>query len=269
MDIKEYIQSGIIESYVMGLTDPEETALIESAMRQYPEVREAVAAFERVMEQQAQARAVAPPGFLKEKIKEAIREDIAVDSIAPPAAVRDSSPTGRAAIKWRYLAVAASILLALSAVLNVVFYTKSKFFERQYQTMLEERQLLASNVSLLNGRVSALQESLLLINHPGMKAVNLSGVEGQENAYAVVYWNRVSGAVYLMPSQLEKVEENQQYQLWAIVDGKPVDAGLIGACDGLCKMKTITDAQAFAITVEKKGGSPTPDLSALRVMGNV
>ncbi len=36
---------------------------------------------------------------------------------------------------------------------------------------------------------------------------------------------------------------------------------------GLQRMKDISRAQAFAVTLEKAGGSPTPDLQALVLMG--
>jgi anti-sigma-K factor RskA len=53
------------------------------------------------------------------------------------------------------------------------------------------------------------------------------------------------------------------------VNGKPEDAGLMSNCDGVCKMKNIPKAEAFAITLEKKGGSPTPNLASMFVMGKV
>jgi anti-sigma-K factor RskA len=37
----------------------------------------------------------------------------------------------------------------------------------------------------------------------------------------------------------------------------------------LIKLKTIPKAEAFAITLEKKGGSSTPDMNAMYVMGKV
>ena len=37
----------------------------------------------------------------------------------------------------------------------------------------------------------------------------------------------------------------------------------------LQQLKTIGKAQAFAVTLEKKGGSPTPTLAALYLIGNV
>jgi anti-sigma-K factor RskA len=56
-----------------------------------------------------------------------------------------------------------------------------------------------------------------------------------------------------------------------MVDGKPVDAGVFDIKDGagMVRMKNIPRAQAFAITLEKKGGSPTPSLDKLYVMGKV
>ena len=73
-----------------------------------------------------------------------------------------------------------------------------------------------------------------------------------------------------MQNNLPLAPSDKQYQLWAIVDGKPVDAGIIGDCNGgLCKLKNIPKASAFAITLEKKGGSPTPTLTAMFVMGAI
>jgi anti-sigma-K factor RskA len=37
----------------------------------------------------------------------------------------------------------------------------------------------------------------------------------------------------------------------------------------LVKMKNISKAQGFAITLEKKGGSPSPTMEQLYVLGNV
>ena len=39
MDIKVYIESGIIESYVLGLAEPEEILEIERLKEEYPEVQ--------------------------------------------------------------------------------------------------------------------------------------------------------------------------------------------------------------------------------------
>ncbi len=262
MDIKEYIQSGIVESYVMGLTDPEETAFMENAMQQYPEVREAVEAFGLLLEKQAIEQSVDPPSFLKDRIKETIFTREIIETEVP-------SLEPNRFIRWKYRFVAAALLLAGSLLLNFILYKNGQFFKEQYFTLIGEKQLITSNVSNLNNKINALEENLRLLQKPGLKQINLVGVEGQEQAAAVVYWKPESGETYLLPSGLSPLEEDQDYQLWAIVDGKPVDAGVIGNCESVCTMKTIPKAQAFAITVEAKGGNPTPDLAQLRVMGEV
>jgi anti-sigma-K factor RskA len=63
----------------------------------------------------------------------------------------------------------------------------------------------------------------------------------------------------------------KQYQLWAIVDGKPVDAGMIDLNQPIVfqQMKTINSAQAFAVTIENVGGSATPSLETMCLLGNV
>jgi anti-sigma-K factor RskA len=62
-----------------------------------------------------------------------------------------------------------------------------------------------------------------------------------------------------------------QYQLWAIVDGKPIDAGVFDSnLSGLVKMKDITSgASTFAVTIEPRGGSVSPSLHTMQVVGNI
>ena len=99
--------------------------------------------------------------------------------------------------------------------------------------------------------------------------VTLAGVAGKENNLAAVYYNAKTKDVYFLQTRMDQTPSDKQYQLWAIVDGKPVDEGVIENCDGLCKLKNISNPQAFAITLEQKGGSPTPTLTAMYVLGKV
>ena len=97
----------------------------------------------------------------------------------------------------------------------------------------------------------------------------MPGVPGKETSLTTVFWNKNTKDVYLLANKLPQAAEGKQYQLWALVDGKPVDAGLLEDCNGVCKLKNIPKAQAFAITLEDKGGSASPHLDQLYVIGNV
>ncbi|GAA4442100.1 hypothetical protein GCM10023091_28310 [Ravibacter arvi] len=267
MDIKAYIASGIVESYVLGLTDREETVRFEQYMQEFPELRQAVADFSVLLEAHSRDQAVPPPPSVKEKIKETLRDEF--DS-RPAASTEKQVTKPPVLIRLQHLRnAAAAFLVAGSLGLAYFYYQQSRLFKTRYEALLSEQQQLVANRALLNRKVGALEESLRLVNNPGVRAVTLKGVKGKEQALAVVYWDTQSKDVYLMPTRLENKEAGKQFQLWAIVDGKPVDAGVFGTCDGFCKMKNIPRAQAFAVTLEKQGGSLTPDLNALFVMGEI
>lgn len=72
---------------------------------------------------------------------------------------------------------------------------------------------------------------------------------------------------------LPKNDQAHQYQLWALVNGKPVDLGVFDVKADtthiLLKMKEIGSAQAFAVTLEKRGGVASPTMDQMIVMGGV
>lgn len=68
MELDHYIQSGIIESYVLGLATSTEIDELQYMRRLYPELNREIAAVERRMERTAFAEAVLPPERLKDRI---------------------------------------------------------------------------------------------------------------------------------------------------------------------------------------------------------
>jgi anti-sigma-K factor RskA len=67
-------------------------------------------------------------------------------------------------------------------------------------------------------------------------------------------------------------DPQHQYQLWALVNGKPVDLGVFDAkadSAGMIKMKAINSAEAFAVTLEPKGGSINPTMEQMMLMGAI
>lgn len=64
-NISEFIESGIIEAYVLGVAAPEEIKEVEDLAIVHPEVRNAINEFSDVVEQQALANAIAPDPLIK------------------------------------------------------------------------------------------------------------------------------------------------------------------------------------------------------------
>jgi len=276
MDTKEYIQSGAIEAYVLGLATEHEVAEIEKLSREYAEIKKAIHDFEISLENGAFENAVDPPGYVKSSLERRLANEFY--RIEEPTTIRELGTTrpdnvrslpARKISFWKYLAAACVVLLVGSTALNFYFYSGFRDSNEKYQALLTERNTLQANNAAYQSRLNNIQQSLRLMEDPRMISIKMLGVPGKEQNLATVFWNTQTKEVYVYPNFMEKIPPGKQYQLWAIVDGKPVNAGMIGDCEGLCKMKVIDRAQAFAVTLEKEGGSETPTSTAMYVVGKV
>ncbi len=275
MNTQEYIQSGIIESYVLGMASSAEAAELEQLCLQYPEIKQALTDFESALEANALNKAIAPPPQLKQQIFASLKSEFVtvenkvaekVSTLTPPfqetKVVKMNQPS-------RFLAAASIILLVISGGMNIYFYSKFKETTQQYQALVLEKNTLQANNQIMQTKSLDMFNSMQMMTDPNMQKVSMPGIAGKESNYATVFWDMKSKDVYILPNKLPQPAVGKQYQLWAIVDGKPVDAGVISDCAGLCKMKNIPAASMFAITLEKSGGSETPTLSEMYVAGKV
>lgn len=275
MDIHAYISSGILESYVLGELPPAEAREVEQMAARYPEIQEELGYIEETLEAVVQAAAVAPRKELRASILNAVAPPAVTPPVAEPvneAPVRPlhqapvAAPTQHQPQRWL---MAASISLALiSSLAAAYFWSRWQQTEDQLASMAAQNTVLVQHVSTLENRAEGMQQSLAVLTNPTYQPVTMKGVGPAPDALAVVYWNPATEEVFLNPGSLPTPPSGKQYQLWAIVDGQPVDAGVFDAtAQQLQKMKEIENASAFAVTLEPAGGSPSPTLEQMYVMG--
>jgi anti-sigma-K factor RskA len=271
VNVQEYIESGSIESCVLRLATTAEQQEFERLCIEYPEVLAAREAFETNLESAAISHAVPPPASLRNKILSGIEQVNHAAQTAPLRSVRQADESTNQSTGWKkFMAAATVILLAGSLALNVYLYKRYSAYNELYTNLLASQQELADNNQTLQSRLQTLEQDMILIRDPEMLQVKLDDVN-KTNSKSTVYWNASTKDIFLMVNHLPAPEAGKQYQLWAIVDGKPVDAGMISLenSKGLLRMKNIPKAEAFAITLEKAGGSQTPTLTAMFAMGKV
>ncbi|SHN77518.1 anti-sigma factor domain-containing protein [Chitinophaga sp. CF418] len=274
MDASRFISSGLIEAYVSGLATSNEVQELERGMTQYPEVAAAVDDCQLDMEQYVTLQSKTPPADLKQRIFHIIiNEEVARESGALGAdAVTDEFPETKTYVSstWRLVAAAAIILLLGSLFLNYFFFGQINDYKGRYETLLSTHNSLASESNLYRTRIDQMEHAIDLMKNPSMKTVKMPGTKPFPTALATVYWNQQSKEVFIMVNNLPEPAADKQYQLWAIVDGKPVDMGVFEMSNPhelLQKMKSIDNAEMFAITLEKKGGSAVPTLDQMYVAG--
>lgn len=250
MNIQEYISSGIVESYALGLASDEERKEFENMCAQYPDVLAARTAFELALEKQAMENAIAPPADLKNKI---------IDTIGAAGKVVPMQPAPVRKISWlKYVAAASIILLAGSLYYNINLYNKNKDLQRNYDNTVAKLNDMEKDIRVLQ-------------QNPNVKMASMKGMEISPTSYATVYWDTTSHDVYLLVNNLPVPASDKQYQLWALLNGKPVDLGVFDIKKErlLIQAKNAQGAEAFAITMENKGGSPTPTMEKIYVMGKL
>ena len=263
MEKQEIISSGLLEMYVVGATSPEETAQIEQLRSYDADINEEIINIEKAMEAYAFANAVTPSSSVKTELFSSLNFTNKTTNnieVAPtPAKVVTMSPL-------RNIAAAAAVLLLIgSSVLNFFYYNKYKDVNEKYA---ESQQQIAS----LNKHLTEVDKDMSIVQSKYSEPVSLKGLEAAPDAAAKIFWMKNTGEVYVDPSNMPIAPAGKQYQLWAIVDGKPVDAGMITSKDGkkysIQKMKSFGKAQAFAITLETEGGNKTPK-GTMFVMGEI
>jgi anti-sigma-K factor RskA len=261
INIKEYIESGVLEDYLSGNVSEQERREVECLSKIYPEIRTELNQLGEVIERHAFAHRVAPPAALKDKIMAQLEfsdelpnnaqisqsEESEVDE-TPVIALNSRQPS----FQWGWVAAASVAALIGSAV-----YFNSRV------------EILTGTVAQQADELKQKTELIANINNADNQFVTLKGVEKSPNSAVRVVWNPKTQEVQLNVLSLPVPDAAKQYQLWALVEGKPVDLGVFDVNNAIQKMKAIPKAEAFAVTLEKKGGSPTPHLEDLYVMGKV
>ena len=291
MNTQEYIASGIIESYVLGVTTVGESTEVEQLALEYPEIQIEIESVNGTFENYVLQYEKEPPAFLKDKIMAKLfSEPISADRFQ--AAVHEGQSTvaneqlsgdnnqsfnsdqlsvnsnqidenpheivslgGASAPQRSIFRIAASwVLLALSIGGNIWFFKNWKSSEEKLVALETQNQVLAQEGKALKANY---QEEVAILQNLDFKVITLAGQPVFPTAKALIYFDKNKKEVYLSALKLPKAPTGKQYQLWAIVNGKPVDAGLIDENVNVLKMKSFDKVEAFAISLEVTGGSTT------------
>ena len=249
----------------MGALTPEETKEVDEWRKTHPEINDEIRRIEDAMIAYADTHAIKPKEELKGKIAEKLNFSVNLDMEGE---MVDSISIQMPGI-YRYAAAAAIALMV--ALGGSTFYYAHEYHETSNQLALlqSEKTQLANQVRLMGSETEKIKGQLAIASNPESKKIALQGTKVSPASKAVVYWDTKSGTAYVNSADLPAAPTDKQYQLWAIVDGKPVDLGVISKDSTFNAMKQVANASAFAITLEPLGGKPSPTMEAMYVMGGV
>lgn len=271
-DVKAYIESGILELYVLGDISAEEKAQVEEMAAKYAEVRAEITEIEKSMELYAVEHALEPSEQLRNRVLNSLIVNLGDDNTFSKTTTHQDDdnirplPVARVNNFFKYAFAACLTLLLISIYGLVNLYSKLQDTNTQLAALQTDNTKIANQVSLRDNELQVYRDTTF-------KVLKLKGTAKTPTAAMILAWNSVSKKVMVdMPSmKLPQHDEKHQYQLWALVNGKPVDMGVFNEAKadtaGVKEMKSIASAQGFAVTLEPNGGSINPTMDQMVVIG--
>ena len=271
-DIKAYIESGILELYVLGEVTQEERAQVEAMALKHPALKAELDEIERSLELYAEENAIDPPEHQRDRILNSLVTNLSDDRNFPSKQreIADNVvPITKAKVKsdniykYAFAACLALLIVSIAALISV------------YSRLQKSNTLLASLQSqnqYFSNRVNLMDEELSVFHDPSFKLLKLQGTPKSPASALTVAWSPAKKKVMIdmANAKMPANDKTHQYQLWALVSGKPVDLGVFDAdtpSKDMKEMKSIASADAFAVTLEPRGGSQTPTMDEMMVIG--
>ncbi len=282
MDIKKYIESGILEDYVLGLIADADAKAVEKNLIQYPALKTELYKIEDALATYAQSKAMPMPSGLSEQIMQSIDNlEVTSSSSSSSSSSSDTTPAiakPQAAQSKGTNTLGIFLGLALAGALLGSYFLNSQKQDLQNQLTQSQTEKQELNDTFLafqldceekDGTLQRLQEQINILRNPDYRPIFLKGTDKAPNTEAIVYFNAKENKSYFDVGNLPTAPSNKDYQLWAIVGGVPTDMGIVDLSNGFVVVEHIGDAQAFAVTLEARDGNPAPNLDELYVIGNV
>jgi len=193
-----------------------------------------------------------PGAGVKEKLLARIQaEQGAQEIVGARESVREESKRGGA--WWNWVLVPATAALAL---LSVALWQQNQSLTKELQAARE------STAELEKARLHVLG-LVNVLSSPQTITVRLAGSGETEGASGVVKYNKEMGEM-VYSAELPALPADKVYQMWLVpVQGAPISAGIFTRAEAekkfySAKVPAMSEAKAFAVTIEPAGGVASP-----------
>lgn len=262
METTEYINSGILELYVFGNLSEAEITEVAAMSEKHPEIKAEILSIEKAIVSLSFSMSpylsVANYNKLKAKLF-----DTETKVVQLPPRTNKSAFVG-----W----AAAAVLLIGTGY----FYNQNNISQESIATIANDKSKLDANLKTLQLKKQQAETVLAVVRDEANTIVPLAGQAVSPTSKAKIYWNKTTEVVYVDASGLPEPPAGMEYQIWSLQLSPslvPTSLGtLVAFTDNDSKIFAVantTGAQGFGITLEPKGGSPTPTMEQLYTLGKV
>jgi len=244
--INTFLSSGLLEKYLLGDTTSVETEMVESYLSKYPEAQNAYNTLEFNLEVVSKRHAIEAPKNILNNILDELDEKPVI-----------SINTGKKKYKkWYKYTVAASFTALIFAGSSYMLYNQNQKLSNENQVVVEEIYDLRNDIDQNNKMLDKVMRQLLSLNNPETEKYIIKGNERAKDLKTVAYINSKEKTSMIDIVSLPELPKEQCYQIWAELQGKMVNLGVLDKADRkLRNIPYMEDALALSITIEPKGGN--------------
>jgi Anti-sigma-K factor rskA/Putative zinc-finger len=236
----------LLGAFAVDAVEPPEAAAIRAHLEVCPRCRDEVAGYQQTAAMLANSGGEAPAG---------VWDAIAARIEAPPKPIRPSpllpgAKSGESTVQRRLrpgVARRVALLTAAAAIAAIALLG--------VEVDHLDHRLNQVTAASAGRTLSAAARNALL--DPSTQRLTLTGVGPSPVAVVVV---QSSGPAFLFNQGLPALSPGQTYQLWAMIDGRLISVGVLGAHPATVafSLDAAVATKAFAVTVEPAGGSVAP-----------
>jgi anti-sigma-K factor RskA len=249
--ITVFLNSGLLDKYLIGQTTAAETEKVETYIAKYPEVQNAYNTLQHNLEIVAKSNLEEAPSYILDAVLDEINEDTPVINLNDKKKYK----------QWYKLAVAASITAIALGVTSYQFYNQNQKLNKENQVVVEEIFDLRDDIEMNNKKLDAVMEQFKRLNDPETYKYIMQGNHRARDLKTVAYINPKERTSMIDVVSLPQLPEEQCYQIWADLQGKMVSLGILTEADRQLKRIPFQEnASGLNITIEPKGGNSTASI---------
>ncbi|MGY5851740.1 anti-sigma factor domain-containing protein [Salegentibacter sp. F14] len=252
-NLQEYKESGILELYVYGLLPQQESIEVTRLIQQHPELKTEVEEIEKALKQLS-------ADYYPRSVKH----------LTPKITKKPKKETKLKAFGW----LGAAAAIALLVISGILFFQnqelQSKLSELEQEKDSLERQIIESR-----GNLAETNKLLEDLRARDITRVPLNPQKVSPDAFVMGYLSKGNDRVILDARELPAPPQGMVYQVWSLQFDplRPTSMGLLENFEEneekIFYLSVEANVQGFGITLEPAGGSESPNLEQLYVLGAI
>ena len=255
--LQSFINSGLIDKYILGDTSMAESLEVEHYISEYSEVEQEYLRLQNNLEIIAKSQSVeAPKHILDSILKDIEQKPIVQKPIVASTIQQPVIPLNATLHRTPWYSIAASFAAIAFAVMAFLMYQKNMVLIEENQVVVDEIFDLRSDIDTYNSKLDNVMLQFQKLNNPETEKYVLRGNSRAKDLKTVAYINSIDKTSMIDVVSLPKLPEEQQYQIWAELQDKMVSLGILDANDrNLKSIPYMENALGLSITIENKNKS--------------